>query len=294
MPDFYMLVGLPGSGKSTFAEQLAEEQNAVVFSSDAIRGELYGDESCQTDPARVFEILRARTIEAIKQGQSVIYDATNLSRKRRAALLNTLPACTKHCLIIWASVETCMQRDANRVRAVGEPVIKKMLLKFQTPNSDEGWDSIDIVYTDEMRYTLDYFNFDIAHANPHHTGTIKEHIDSVLALVERYSRGPHYNILKLLATYHDVGKVYARTFINSRGESTGTAHYYGHENAGAYICLGLAKDSNVTKEGKLFLSWLVNLHMEYHNSSQSKYYKKLPEVPQEILRLFGELDKLGK
>ena len=44
-PAFTMMVGLVGSGKSTYAKQLAEETNAIICSSDAIREELCGDEN---------------------------------------------------------------------------------------------------------------------------------------------------------------------------------------------------------------------------------------------------------
>ena len=47
-PTFTMMVGLPGSGKSTYAKELAERTNAKICSSDAIREELTGDISIQT------------------------------------------------------------------------------------------------------------------------------------------------------------------------------------------------------------------------------------------------------
>ena len=43
IPIFTMLVGLPASGKSTYAQELAKEYNSTVFSSDALRAELWGD-----------------------------------------------------------------------------------------------------------------------------------------------------------------------------------------------------------------------------------------------------------
>ena len=42
MSNFYMMVGLPGSGKTTFAHNI--EKGAVVISSDTIRKELWGSE----------------------------------------------------------------------------------------------------------------------------------------------------------------------------------------------------------------------------------------------------------
>ena len=74
-----------GSGKSTIAMRIASQmkEEVVLLSSDAIRGEIYGDENCQRDPGRVFDIMHQRTVAALSQGISVIYDATNLSCKRR-------------------------------------------------------------------------------------------------------------------------------------------------------------------------------------------------------------------
>lgn len=45
-PKFYMLVGIPGSGKSQIAEEYRQHY-VCVHSSDAIRKELYGDETDQ-------------------------------------------------------------------------------------------------------------------------------------------------------------------------------------------------------------------------------------------------------
>ena len=80
-----MMVGLPGSGKSTYAKQLSEETNAVICSSDTIREELYGDENSQDNNDEVFKILHSRIKENLKNGKNVIYDATNINSKRRKA-----------------------------------------------------------------------------------------------------------------------------------------------------------------------------------------------------------------
>ena len=47
MPKLIMMVGVAGSGKSTVAMRYALTQSAIIYSSDAIRAELYGDENCQ-------------------------------------------------------------------------------------------------------------------------------------------------------------------------------------------------------------------------------------------------------
>ena len=61
MQNFFMMVGLPGSGKSTFARNvLSASPGAVVHSSDEIRRELLGDKNDQTQQALVFSTLHER------------------------------------------------------------------------------------------------------------------------------------------------------------------------------------------------------------------------------------------
>lgn len=116
MVKFYMLIGLPGSGKSEVARQLADS-NTTILSSDAIRKEFYGDETIQDDPAKIFEEMQRRTIAALKDGKNIIYDATNISRKKRKHLLSsiTIP-CEKIAYVVWARYETCVARDTGRNR----------------------------------------------------------------------------------------------------------------------------------------------------------------------------------
>jgi len=99
-PTFTMLVGIPGCGKTSFAEELKNE-TTVHLSSDAIRKELWGDENCQDDHNRVFNLMHERTLYALRNGYDVIYDATNITRKSRRSILEKLPAYVdKKCVIV--------------------------------------------------------------------------------------------------------------------------------------------------------------------------------------------------
>lgn len=78
-PVLVMMVGLPASGKSTIAYNLAKENNYIVFSSDALREELYLDINDQTHNHELFVELHKRIKTALKECNNVIYDACNLS-----------------------------------------------------------------------------------------------------------------------------------------------------------------------------------------------------------------------
>ena len=77
------MIGLAGSGKSYHAKELAEEYDATVFSSDALREKMFGDVNHQADNDVLFKELHKRIRECLASGKSAIYDACNISYKRR-------------------------------------------------------------------------------------------------------------------------------------------------------------------------------------------------------------------
>ena len=73
MQCFYMMVGLPGSGKSWYAENKLPD--AVIHSSDTIREELLSDISDQNHQELVFQTLHDRVLSDLRAGKDVVYDA---------------------------------------------------------------------------------------------------------------------------------------------------------------------------------------------------------------------------
>lgn len=146
---FIMLVGIAGSGKSTWAQHPiinGEKIEAAVVSSDVIREELYGDASIQTNPAAVFGVMNARTLTLLQEGQSVIYDATNLRAKNRIEMLERvraiIPDCEAICIFFEIHVTECQERQSLRDRKVPFEVIKRQARQFELPQHSEGWDQI--------------------------------------------------------------------------------------------------------------------------------------------------------
>lgn len=80
----------PGSGKSFWADKMLL-QGIHVHASDAIRAELLHDENCQDNKQMIFQELGRRVMADLNQGQSCIYDATNISRRKRAGFLKNVP-----------------------------------------------------------------------------------------------------------------------------------------------------------------------------------------------------------
>lgn len=276
------LVGIPGSGKTTYASEYISKYGGVHLSSDLIRKELYGDESIQGDPADVFSLMQKRAIEHLNNGDTVIYDATNITRKDRASIIYACPKFVHiEAHVIWSSIETCIERDTSRNRTVGKAVIDKMLKRFQPPFYDEGFDEIKIIIPEDFdanEYYNKYYNaMKIPHDNPNHTYGVHEHCIAALnhSLDKRFNSN-----VKYAAMIHDIGKPYTKAFIDSKGNPSETAHYYQHQCVGAWIAYGIYPDP--------YIAWLVGAHMEpFFNS---KYYKNLPNFLKKDIDLLHEAD----
>lgn len=287
-PKLILLVGPPGTGKTTYAHKYIEEHPGTVhISSDSIRKELHGDESIQDNPGEVFAIMQRRAVAGLDFGYDVIYDATNMTRKDRAGIISACHKFTKiECHIIWAPIETCIERDAARDRTVGKDVIYRMLKRFQPAWFDEGVYEIKIIRPDNFNYgqyltnVFDYMK--IPHDNPHHTLDIYEHCCAAEDYV--YDSGKdNTGLLALAAMMHDTGKPYCKAFIDAKGNPCETAHYYQHQCISAWLSYGLYGEST-----PIDVAWLVGVHMEpFFNS---KYYNKLPTYLKKQVDLLHEAD----
>lgn len=142
-PTLTLLVGVPGSGKTTWANKNHKE-NEVVLSSDLIRKELFNDETNQENNKLVFTTLYNRARELLKSGKSVIIDATNVTIKDRSRALKNFTnfSVIKVAIVFKTATDICKFRDKNRTRTVGEEVIDKFTEKFINPTKEEGFDEI--------------------------------------------------------------------------------------------------------------------------------------------------------
>lgn len=94
-----LMVGPSGAGKTTIAHQLFDAEE--VFSSDAIRQELFGDFRVQKDPGLVFSILRDRVFKRIQLGQRSVVDATNLKRRDRMSVVQMFDETFPVYYFVW-------------------------------------------------------------------------------------------------------------------------------------------------------------------------------------------------
>lgn len=243
MGKLIMLVGLPASGKSTYAKEFARlHADAFVFSSDDYRERLLYDVNDQSQNELVFKTLYAEARKCLEQDCTAIIDATNITRKSRKRCLDNFKDMNiiRECHIIPTFFDLCIDRDAGRDRTVGTEVIMKFAKCFEVPMYFEGFDLITIPAGMDFQYQVTnhfavsdqmiYFD----QKNKHHSFKLADHCSNVVeALFEAGIEVSKDRALLTAAVWHDVGKLYTQTI-----DEEGQGHYYCHANISALWLLG--------------------------------------------------------
>lgn len=139
-----VLVGLPGSGKSTYLKGMGVRG----ISSDAIRGLLVDDETDQTIHERVFQTVRYLLRQRLALERPVTYiDATNLRPEERRPYLEIGQqfGCEVEAVYFDVPLAVCRERNAQRHRVVPEDAMEKMAAKLVPPTEEEGFSKVTIV-----------------------------------------------------------------------------------------------------------------------------------------------------
>lgn len=140
-----VMVGPPGSGKSTEADRLAKKYGYSIVCPDLIRKELYGDERIQGDSKEVFALAFERVRKLLPE-TGVIFDATNCRREYRIRLLDETEGYRTMAIacVSTAPLDICLENNDLRWRKVPDYVIRSMYgsLQAETPSCMEGFDLI--------------------------------------------------------------------------------------------------------------------------------------------------------
>jgi len=313
-----MLVGLAGSGKSTFAKEAMEGRDDIVYlSSDLIREELTGDENNQDVNVEVFNQMAIRTKEALNSGKHVIYDATNISRKRRKGFLQQLSkGVHKTAVYVATNYQTVLEQNENRERVVPTLAIDRMHKNLQIPVYGEGWDNIVIAYDDFtlnnelpkqfsdgvragvllgregyelMTFLATYFNeffniYDMPHDSKWHSLSVSRHTYHVYKhVLDNFvtDDDTEKEVMLWTALLHDTGKHFCKSFENRKREETVHANFIGHEHVSSQLSVILLKRLGFDNEFIHTVTTLTQLHMYLLDEKAS--HKKLKDLVGEDL-----------
>lgn len=292
-PTLTVLVGLSGSGKSTVATEISNENpNTVIVSSDAIREELTGDYEDQEHNEEVFKVFHDRIRKNLEQKKNVIADATNLTMKSRRAIMMKVNGLDiyKVCVIIPKSFAQCKVDNQNRKHPVPNEVLDKQIRRFQIPFYEEEFNEIQIYSLLTKGYELNDISLEkmkgFDQKNPHHTMDLFEHCKYAARLFS--TKYVYPASFRIGALYHDLGKLKTQTF-----DKNGVAHYLQHHCVGSYeflTAMYIIDTDEVLDE-----CFLINYHMMPYSwttdKAKQRWKERFGEYKYKMLLDFNECDK---
>lgn len=148
-PVFVMMIGLPGSGKSTKSKELWPDYtrcssddyiDAVARRLGKSYSDVFKDEIANAQKACVMQQHRAFYDE-----ENVVLDQTNLTSKTRIKKLDMVPHFYHKiaCVVTCSDVNELERRLINREgKVIPKPIIEAMMKTYEYPLPDEGFDEI--------------------------------------------------------------------------------------------------------------------------------------------------------
>lgn len=169
-PSLIVVSGLPGTGKSYFCRRLAERTPVAILESDALRKLLfpsptYGSE----ESAYLFRAIHSLVSELLREGRTLVLDATNLSEYHREHLYHIAERSGAKLIVVqlYAAPELVYRRLRSRANA-----------KDPSNNSDADWE----VYT-KMRPAADVIRR--SHFRVDTSRDITPAVEKVASIMER-------------------------------------------------------------------------------------------------------------
>jgi predicted kinase len=150
MPKVYVLVGVPGSGKSTWIAQQEWARDCSIVSTDhwievfaRELGRTYSEVFDLFMPAAV-RAMSAQVALAQQQGRDIVWDQTSVSVASRAKKFASLPD-YEHVAVVFATPEPAelARRLTQRPgKVIPESVVQHMINTFELPTESEGYREI--------------------------------------------------------------------------------------------------------------------------------------------------------
>lgn len=149
-PNFFLAVGLPYSGKSTYSRQL-NSQNFIFLSTDEIITNISQRYSVTYGQSfkhlyDFAEMILNKTLEQAVQKENHIYwDQTNLSARTRAKRLARIPdTYRKICLSFEEPNDKLLEyrRNFRHDKIIDDEIYKKLKSQYEPPSLVEGFDQI--------------------------------------------------------------------------------------------------------------------------------------------------------
>jgi predicted kinase len=150
MPKCYQLVGVPGSGKSTWVANQEWKDNCYYISTDKhveayaeAHGKTYSEVFADYMPTAVDNMVE-EVIRARDAGIDIIWDQTSTTVASRVKKFKMLPN-YEHIAVVFETpdrIELKRRLDSRPGKEIPDVVIEGMLASFEMPTREEGFNEI--------------------------------------------------------------------------------------------------------------------------------------------------------
>lgn len=149
-PKAYILIGVPGSGKSTWTKKLSETVDFVHLSSDK-HIERFAESIGATYSEVFLEYIKRATIdmnaeldEAIKNKKHIVWDQTNVSKASRKFKIGKLSSYRVIAVEFPTPDEVELKRrlDSRPGKFIPADAMRRMISGLEPASLDEGFDEI--------------------------------------------------------------------------------------------------------------------------------------------------------
>ena len=150
MPKLYMLVGVPGSGKSTWIKDQIWALGLTVVSTDVFvedyarsQGKTYSEVFKDYMPTAV-DLMTKQVVRARELGHTVIWDQTSTTLASRTRKFNMLPEYYAIAVVFSTpEPEELARRLAGRPgKTIPPDAVDRMIADWEEPTLDEGFKEI--------------------------------------------------------------------------------------------------------------------------------------------------------
>ena len=149
-PKLYVLVGVPGAGKSTWIANQEWAKDCVIVSTDnlvdahaAASGKTYSEVFKEYMPTAV-KLMSDQVVAARKKKVDIIWDQTSVSVGSRKKKLKMLPNYYKIAVVFPTPDAEELQRrlDSRPGKNIPKQAMNSMIANFVMPVEEEGFDEV--------------------------------------------------------------------------------------------------------------------------------------------------------
>lgn len=141
-----VMCGVPASGKSTVSKKLADKLEATLISRDQVRNQIKETKYTPEAHERVRNAFFDKIKGKLMNGESVVADATHLTRLSRERILEIGKQFKTATVAVYFDVEWETLKSRNALRdaktKVPEDALRSMYLDYSFPSKTEGFTNI--------------------------------------------------------------------------------------------------------------------------------------------------------